>query len=91
VVGDGGTAIVTPSWHALVAPPHAAGADAGRVRLFAKPDDFFELADVADRCDGMADEVASLVEESTGRPAGWAWQASLAGSAQKPREPDSPA
>jgi hypothetical protein len=30
-------------------------------RLFAKPDDFFELSDVADRCRAVADELAAAL------------------------------
>jgi hypothetical protein len=47
-------AIVTNGWH-LVAECIA---DGERVaRLFAKPDDFFELSDVADRCPAVAEEL----------------------------------
>ncbi len=71
----GGTAIATPAWH-LVLPtstkpiPH-------RGRLFAKPDDAFELCDVADRCPAVAEELASL---AAGDPA-TAWTASLVSEA----------
>jgi hypothetical protein len=54
----GGDAIVTPSWHLIV----GRGADtAGRRMLFAKPDDYFERNDVADRCGGEVEELASAL------------------------------
>lgn len=46
-------AIVTPGWHLVAAadrPP----------RLFHKPDDYFELCDVADRCPAVLEELAPL-------------------------------
>jgi arylsulfatase A-like enzyme len=49
-----GAAITTAGWHAL------APAD-GTLRLYAKPDDFFEVSDVADRCPEVADELGRLV------------------------------
>ena len=57
---EGGVAVVTPSWHAIVAGRRTPEAAAGPVQLFAKPDDFFELADVADRCPDIAERFASL-------------------------------
>ncbi len=54
----GGDAIVTPSWHLIV----GRGADtAGRRMLFAKPDDYFERSDVANRCGGVVEELASAL------------------------------
>lgn len=52
-------AVATPGWH-LVGEPAAGGARA--FRLFAKPDDFFELSDVADRCPAVVEELATLLE-----------------------------
>ncbi len=49
-----GTAVATPAWH-LVLP-----ADAGQPQLFAKPDDHFELSDVANRAPAVAEELAKL-------------------------------
>jgi hypothetical protein len=54
----GGTAVATPAW-LLVAPP-AEQAAHGDARLYSKPDDFFELSDVADRCPAVADELTAL-------------------------------
>lgn len=54
----GGDAIVTPSWHLIV----GRGPDtAGHRMLFAKPDDYFERSDVADRCGGVVEELASAL------------------------------
>lgn len=53
VAAAGGVAIVTPHWH-LVAET------GGPPRLFHKPDDFFELCDVADRCPAVVEELAPL-------------------------------
>ena len=54
VRGPGGAAVTTPGWHAIM----PAG---GTLRLHAKPDDFFEVSDVADRCPEVADELGRLV------------------------------
>lgn len=57
VRGAAGDALVTPAWHCIVA--HA-GAEA---RLFAKPDDFFEQANVADRCRDVATALVAMLAE----------------------------
>lgn len=62
-----GTAISTPSWH-LIKPADATPA-ASRAKLFSKPDDFFELLDVADRCPAVADGLTALV--SSDRENAW--------------------
>lgn len=54
-----GAAIATAAWH-LVQPTGNSTA-LRPAQLFAKPDDFFEACDVADRCPAVADELASLV------------------------------
>jgi arylsulfatase A-like enzyme len=54
-----GAAIATPSWHLV--QPNGDAPSWSPARLFAKPDDFFEACDVADRCPAVADELASLV------------------------------
>lgn len=52
------TAIVTRGWHLIA----ERGANGGQVtRLFAKPDDFFELSDVADRCPAVAEELLAAL------------------------------
>lgn len=58
VRAGGGAAIVTRGWH-LVVEPAASGSVA--TRLYVKPDDFFELSDVANRCPAVAEELAGLL------------------------------
>jgi hypothetical protein len=55
-----GAAVATPSWH-LVQPTGDA-VPLPPARLFAKPDDFFEACDVADRCPAVADELSALAQ-----------------------------
>lgn len=52
-----GTAVVTPAWQMVL--PATPGAEP---RLFAKPDDTFELCDVANRCPAAADELRAVME-----------------------------
>lgn len=59
VRGAGGDAVVTAAWHCL---REHAESDGPRLRLFAKPDDFFELADVADRCGSTAGDLSRLLD-----------------------------
>ncbi len=59
VRGGGGDAVVTSAWHCL--REHGA-ADGARLRLFAKPDDFFEVADVADRCGPVAADLGRRLD-----------------------------
>jgi hypothetical protein len=60
VAGPDGAAIVTPEWHVLFdgGPAHERS-----IRLFTKPDDFFELADVANRCGDVAGPLEELLEQ----------------------------
>jgi arylsulfatase A-like enzyme len=81
VSGEGGAALVTPAWHGLL---HARGGEArtkpaadGRLRLFAKPDDFFELADVANRCANVAGPLELLLEQVNAGDRRAAWLAAL--------------
>jgi len=69
----GGAAIVTAGWHAIAAPP---------LRLFAKPDDFFELCDVADRCPAEAEELAGLAVSVAAGDRVHAWSAPLSPRAE---------
>jgi len=65
VAAGDATAIVTQGWH-LVAEQ---AADGGQVaRLFAKPDDFFELSDVADRCPAVAEELLAALAAGADMP-----------------------
>lgn len=62
VIIDAGdmAAIVTDGWHLVASRPHGGGERPAR--LFAKPDDYFELSDVADRCAAVADELEQALE-----------------------------
>jgi len=66
-----GVAVATPAWH-MVLP-----AGGPRPLLFAKPDDYFEVCDVADRCPDVAEELAGLAAEQPPR----AWSAALSAAA----------
>lgn len=56
-----GVAVATPAWLLIAAQPSPDHPAAGiPPRLFAKPDDFFERSDVADRCPAVTDELAAL-------------------------------
>jgi hypothetical protein len=78
----GGDALVTPGWHLIV----GAGGETGRrPLLFAKPDDYFERNDVADRCGGVVEELASALAASRGphgQDADGAWSAPLSTTAR---------
>jgi len=68
VVADvAGTAFVTPAWHAIL-PSVDAGLDprAAKVRVFAKPDDYFELVDVADRRPALAERLENALHRQGG-------------------------
>jgi arylsulfatase A-like enzyme len=58
VRGAAGDAVVTPAWHSIVARSAVAGEE---TLLFAKPDDFFEQANVANRCRDVAAELAAML------------------------------
>jgi arylsulfatase A-like enzyme len=81
VTGPDATAIVTPEWHGLLnvgpAPGEMKSADDQRIRLFAKPDDFFELADVANRCGDVAGALEALLEPAVAGNGRAAWQTPL--------------
>ncbi len=72
--GPVGNAVVTPAWHCIVA--HSAPAHEQPL-LFAKPDDFFEQANVADRCRNVAQELAEVLRVDGETDAGRAWQTPL--------------
>ena len=67
VAGPDGAAIVTPAWHGLLNAEIAAAegkpSHERQIRLFAKPDDFFEVADVANRCADVAGPLETLLEQ----------------------------
>ena len=74
--GSAGRGVATPAWH-LVLPEHT-GAEPPRPRLFAKPDDAFELNDVADRCPAVTEELAALA----GADPSQAWTVPLSNAAR---------
>lgn len=65
-----GIAVTTPGWRLVV--PTAVGQAAGVPRLFAQPDDYFELCNVADRSVAVCEELGELAA-AAGRndPAAW--------------------
>ena len=79
VRGPAGDAVVTPAWHCI--KTRAAGGH-DETLLFAKPDDFFELANVADRCRDVAEELAGILGEDAGADVGAAWRTPLSEAAQ---------
>jgi len=87
VTGPGGAAVVAPAWHCLPAAPETAssggarGAAGDSVRLFAKPDDFFELADVANRCADVAGPLGDLGARAAAGDAAAAWLGPLPAAA----------
>lgn len=75
--GPRADALATPGWHAIV--PHD-GAEP-RPLLFAKPDDFFEICDVADREAGVAEEMARVLRAGAGSAPDAAWETPLSSAA----------
>jgi arylsulfatase A-like enzyme len=70
-----GAAIVTPGWHLV--------AEADRPpRLFHKPDDYFELCDVADRCPAVVEELAPLAAAAATGDVGCGWLVSVGEAAR---------
>lgn len=72
-VTRGGAAVVTPAWHCAVTGT--------RATLYAKPDDYFELCDVADRCSDVAEELGALAAAAARGDAAAAWRATLSAAA----------
>ncbi len=75
-LGTLGTAIATPAWNLVL--PSIEGATEPRGRLFAKPDDYFEVCDVADRCPAIAEELSVLA----GGDPQLAWTTKLSSAAE---------
>lgn len=69
VTGAEGVAVVTPGWHLIRLLHHQEPV----LRLFAKPDDLFDLCDVADRCPRVVDDLRPLAEAAAAgdRPQAW--------------------
>jgi hypothetical protein len=72
-VAGAGAAVVTSAWHCVVGR--------GRTTLFAKPDDYFELCDVADRCPDVAEELGRLAAAAAAGDVVGAWRAPLSAAA----------
>jgi hypothetical protein len=70
-----GVAVRTPAWQLVL--PATAAEGGGRPRLFAMPDDFFELCDVSNRCPEVAEELGSLAEAARAGDTERAWTAAL--------------
>jgi hypothetical protein len=69
-------ALITPHWHCLVQRPKLPE-EAAAPRLYAKPDDSFELSDVANRCPAVTEELQALAERVWAEGIGIAWSAQL--------------
>lgn len=74
-----GTAVVTPAWQMIL--PATPGAEP---RLFAKPDDSFELCDVANRCPAAADELGAVAAAFAADDPERAWSMPLTPVATQP-------
>ncbi len=68
-----GAAIATPAWHCV--------ALGDRVALYAKPDDYFEVCDVANRSAAVAEELGGLVAAAAAGDAARAWRSPLSAAA----------
>ena len=70
VIGSSGVAVVTSAWH-LIRLPHD---EEPILRLFAKPDDCFDLCDVADRCPAVIEALRPVAEAAAAgdHPRAWA-------------------
>ena len=79
VRGERAAAIVTPGWHLLLEEDRGGGEP--RSRLFAKPDDFFELTDVADRCPAIAEELRQALAAAQGDAMHADWRTPLSPAA----------
>jgi len=82
VAGPDGAAIITPAWHGILDSGGEGGGAgdverADRFRLFAKPDDYFEQANVADRCRATAERLADVVRQALGGDPHGSWLAML--------------
>jgi len=77
-VAERGTAIATPAWQLVL--PRGDTEDEPAPLLYAKPDDYFEACDVADRSPEVAAELAELARLA-GTDLAAAWAAPLAETA----------
>lgn len=79
-VASQGTAVATEAWHLVLAA--GAGGREPAPRLYAKPDDYFEACDVADRCPEVAAELVAIAGEAGGDPVA-AWARPLSAAARR--------
>ena len=79
----GGDAIVTSGWQAVAPREPADASAASSVRLYAKPDDFYELCDVADRCPQEVDELAGLLAMLAAGDTRQAWATPLSPAVER--------
>jgi nucleotide-binding universal stress UspA family protein len=73
-------ALITPHWHCLVQRPRPPE-EPTAPRLYAKPDDSFELSDVANRCSAVTEELQALAERVWAEGVSVAWSAQLSQAA----------
>ena len=78
VTGREGTAVVTPAWHLIRLPDDQESA----LKLFAKPDDCFDLCDVADRCPAVVEDLRPLAEAAAAGDRLRAWTTPLGAGAR---------
>lgn len=78
-VTNHGVAIATPAWHFVLEPEDDAGTR--RPVLYAKPDDYFEACDVADRGSEVSEELARLAGLAAADPRA-AWSTPLSAAAR---------
>lgn len=82
VAGSAGCAVMTPGWlFVRAAVAAAAGGGWSPGRLFAKPDDYFEICDVADRCPAVAEELLRVSEAAAAGDLQRAWTEPLPAAA----------
>jgi arylsulfatase A-like enzyme len=77
VSGSAGVAVATSAWH-LVRLSHDGEPV---VRLFARPDDYFDLCDVANRCPSVVDDLRPLADAAAAGDRSGAWTRPLGAGA----------
>jgi len=75
--GRAATAVATAAWHLVAAGDAARIGGTHGPRLFAKPDDFFEISDVANRSPAVTEELLALLQPGERV----AWQSPLSAAA----------
>lgn len=79
--GTAGCAVTTPGWRLVVAA--ADGDEPPNLWLFARPDDFLERCDVADRSTSVCDELAAVAEAAGRGRMAEAWATPLSAAAMR--------